>query len=227
MKKINELSEQEILNLTTEDVELMIKLRKAEEGIKLVAKPRLPDYFEIKPPDLIVYSFTLFGDELVFENIEDLNKVINVIKNASSKKRVDYDWNKLGSDYKYAESELKKPYNGDWHTTKSEHVYSLELYNEISDLAAQNKKLKDQYEKELKEYEASLSEVKWIEDDINEKVSEVKDKYWELESFCRKFKYDYMPLSSDNENIAMNFMDKAYSLTDEQKDYVLANYKNL
>jgi hypothetical protein len=227
MKKISELSEKEILDLTTEDVELMIKLKKAEEGIKLLPKPKEPTYFDIKAPDVVVYSCTLFGDNLVFEDIEEFNKVLNVIKNTASKYRLEYNWNKLGSDFKYATKELKQPYNGEWHTTTSNQVYSVELYNEIVDLAAQNKKLKEQYEKELKEYESAINDAKWIEDEINEKVLEVKEKFWKLESYCRKFKYDYLPLSNENETVAMNFMDKAYSLTDEQKDYVLANYSSI
>ncbi len=227
MKKINELSEKEILDLTTEDVELMIKLKKAEEGIKLLPKPKEPTYFNIKAPDVVVYSCALFGDDLVFEDIEELNKVLNVIKNAVSKYSLNYDWNKLGGDFKYARRDFKRPYNGEWHTTTSNQVYSVELYNEIVDLAAQNKKLKEQYEKEIKEYESAINDAKWIEDEINGKVLEVKEKYWKLESYCRKFKYDYLPLSNENESVAMNFMDKAYSLTDEQKEYVLANYSNI
>lgn len=227
MKKINELSEKEILDLKTEDVELMIKLKKAEEGIKLLPKPKEPTYFNIKAPDMVVYSCALFGDDLGFEDIEELNKVLNVIKNAVSKYRLDYDWNKLSSDFKYARRDFKRPYNGEWHTIASSQVYSVELYNEIVDLAAQNKKLKEQYEKEIKEYESAINDAKWIEDEINGKVLEVKEKYWKLESYCRKFKYDYLPLSNENESVAMNFMDKAYSLTDEQKEYVLANYSNI
>lgn len=37
-------------------------------------------------------------------------------------------------------------------------------------MIAQNKKMKEQYEKELKEYEAAILEAKWIEDEINEMV---------------------------------------------------------
>ena len=107
MKKITELSEKEILDLTIEDVELMIKLKKAEEGIKLLPKPKEPIYFDIKAPDVVVYSCILFGDNLVFEDIEELNKVINVIKNTASKYRLEYNWNKLSSDFKYATKELK------------------------------------------------------------------------------------------------------------------------
>ncbi len=89
MKRINELTEQEILNLTTKDVELMIKLKKAEEGVKLFPKPKEPSYFEIKPPDMVLYSCVLFGDALVFENIEEANTVINAIKVASSKYKIE------------------------------------------------------------------------------------------------------------------------------------------
>lgn len=227
MKKINELTEQEILSLTTEDVELMIKLRKAEEGIKLIPRPKEPSYFEIKPPDLVMYSCTLFEDSLVFEDIEELNKVLNVIKETKSKYRLEYNWNKLGSDYKFATKELKQSYGAEWHSTNSTQTYSVELYNEIVDMASQNKKMKEQYEKELKEYEDVISNAKWIEDEINERVLEAREKYWKLESFCRKFRFDYIPLANQDEAVAMNFMDKAYSLTEEQKEYVLANYKEI
>ena len=227
MKSISELTEQEILALTTEDVELLIKFKKVQEGIKLIPKPKTPSYFEITPPDKVVYSCTLFGDGLVFEDIEELNNVINVIKGTASKFRLEYDWNKLGGDFKYAKKELKQPYSGEWHSTTSSQVYSVELYNAISDLASQNKKIKTQYEEELKEYEEAVENAKWIEDEINNAVFAVKEKYWKLESFCRKFKFDYMPLSVENESIAMAFMDKAYSLTEEQKEYVLSNYKTV
>lgn len=227
MKKINELTELEVLALTTEDVELMIRLKKAEEGIKLLPRPKEPTYFDIKAPDKVTYSCTLFGDGLVFEDIEELNKVLNAIKETTSKFKLDYNWNKLGSDFKYATKELKQPYNGEWHTATSQQVYSVELYNEIVDLASQNKKMKEQFEKELKEFESAINDSKWIEDEVNNIVLDVKEKYWKLESFCRKFRYDYMPLASENKTIAMNFMDKAYSLTDEQKEYVLEHYKEV
>jgi len=35
---------------------------------------------------------------------------------------------------------------------------------------------------------------------------------------------DYVSLT-DDVDVAMKFMDKAYSLTDEQKEYILTNYK--
>ena len=47
MKKINEMTEQEILALSEVDVQNMIKFRMMEEGIKIVDKPKEPELFEI------------------------------------------------------------------------------------------------------------------------------------------------------------------------------------
>jgi len=225
MNKITELSEQEIYALTTDQVELMIKLRKAEEGIKLVEKPKAPDYFTIAEPDKLVYSCDLFGDELVFESIEELNSVILAIKNSETKKKANYDWNKADNTKKFIQTELKSGYSSQWHTTTSQRVYSPELYNQMIDMISQNKKLKEQYEKEQKTYETAINDAKWIENEINDKVSEVRSKFWKLEEYCRKFKFDYLPLADQNHDVAMKFMDKAYSLTDEQKEYILTNYQ--
>lgn len=227
MKKINELTELEIFNLSDSDIELMIKLKKAEEGIKFIPKPKAPSLFEVKEQDMLVYSCSLLGDQLTFESVEEMNTVLNAIKETKSKFRIDYNYNKSDSSKKFATRELKQPYGSEWHTTTSQRVYSVELYNEVIDLLFQNKKLTDQFEKELKEYESLLNDAKWIEDEINEIVMEVKEKFWKLESFCKKMKFDYLPLANDNEEIAMAFMDKAYSLSQEQKEYVLLNYKTI
>ena len=40
MKKINEMTEQEILTLSEKDVQNIIKFRMMEEGIKVIDKPK-------------------------------------------------------------------------------------------------------------------------------------------------------------------------------------------
>lgn len=47
MKGITEMTEQEILALTEEDVQKLIKLRMMEEGIKIMDKPEVPELFGI------------------------------------------------------------------------------------------------------------------------------------------------------------------------------------
>lgn len=229
MKNVKELTEQEILALTDGEITLRIKLKKAEEGVKLVPKPQDPSYFEIEEPDKTVYSCDMFGDDLCFENIEELTKLIQVVSGSDTKCSVTYDYNKAGSEYTYISSKLKtRGYSSrDWSSTSSKRVYSIERYNALVDMIASNKKMKEQYEKELKEYEAIISEAKWIEDEINGRVREVRDKYWKLNEYCRKFRFDYLPIADGNKDVAMKFMDKAYSLTSEQQEYILANYADL
>lgn len=58
MKGITEMTEQEILALTEEDVQKLIKLRMMEEGIKIMDKPEVPELFEIEPADLKVFTIS-------------------------------------------------------------------------------------------------------------------------------------------------------------------------
>lgn len=61
MKGITEMTEQEILALTEEDVQKkLIKLRMMEEGIKIMDKPEVPELFEIEPADLKMFTIPFF-----------------------------------------------------------------------------------------------------------------------------------------------------------------------
>lgn len=86
--------------------------------------------------------------------------------------------------------------------------------------------MKEQAEKDQKEYENQLQESSGIVSEIRERVKEVNMKYERLESLVWKFATDYYPLSDNNEDMAIKFMSKAYSLTDEEKTYILDNYTN-
>ena len=47
MKKINEMTEQEILVLSEKDIQNMIKFRMMEEGIKVLTSLRNPNYLKL------------------------------------------------------------------------------------------------------------------------------------------------------------------------------------
>lgn len=225
MKKINEMTEQEIIALSDEDVKKMIKLRMMEEGIKLLDEPKVPELFEIEPADTQYFSIPIL-DGFAFLNIEEATKVAETLKNAKSLRKIDYDWNKLGSDYKYLKKSERYRFTGnsDFDIISS-WAYSIELYNKISDFAAQNKVMKEQAEKDRNEYEKQLSESAELVLEITGRVREVRNKYDRLKTLSRKFATDYYPLSDNNEDMAIKFMTKAYSLTDEEKDYILDNYQ--
>lgn len=74
MKGITEMTEQEILALTEEDVQKLIKLRMMEEGIKIMDKPEVPELFEIEPADLKTFTIPFFED-YAFTDMEEANAV--------------------------------------------------------------------------------------------------------------------------------------------------------
>ena len=210
MKKITEMTEQEILALTEEDVQKIIKLRMMEEGIKIMDKPQVPELFEIAPADVQIFTIPIL-DGFAFTDMEEVTKVAEVLQNVNSLRKVDYDWNKLGSDYKYLTKKERYAFRGDSDfDVQSGWVYSNELYAKIADFAVQNKAMKEQAEKDKKEYESQL---------------QVRSKYIRLNDLTRRFAIDYFPLSDNNEDMAIRFMTKAYSLTEEEKEYILSNYK--
>lgn len=224
MKKINELTEKEILNLSEEEIQKMIKLRLAEEGIKIMDLPKKPELFEIAKPDTIVYQITALGDNLSFTDVNEANAVLDLLSKSKSLGLVDCDWNKLGSEFNYFEKGKTMRYSdSNGLEIKSLSVYSMKLYAEITDFAVQNKKMQVQVEKEIKEYNEINAECSDIISEIRERVSDVKTKYDRLNNLIFKLKNDYLPLADNNQEIAMNFLKKAYSISDEDEIYIISN----
>ena len=89
MKGFTEMTEQEILALTEEDVQKLIKLRMMEEGIKIMDKPKIPELFEIEPADIQYFSIPLL-DGFAFTDINEATKVAEILKSAKSLRKVDY-----------------------------------------------------------------------------------------------------------------------------------------
>ena len=77
------MTDQEILALTEEDVQKLIKLRMMEEGIKIMDKPKIPELFEIEPADIQYFSIPLL-DGFAFTDINEATKVAEILKSAKS-----------------------------------------------------------------------------------------------------------------------------------------------
>ena len=225
MKKINEMTEQEILALSEQDIQNMIKFRMMEEGIKIIDKPKKPELFEIEPADKKVYIIPILNG-YAFTDFAEAQKVSEALQNAKSFKKIEYDWNKLGSDYQYLEKKDRYSYSypNDFGVNEI-YVYSNELHANIVDFAAQNKVMTKQVESDMKAYNDAYAAASEITLEIRNRVSEVREKAARLERLTQKFADDYYPLSDNNEDMAIKFMEKAYFLTEDEKKYILENYK--
>lgn len=227
MKKISEMTEQEILALSEQDIQNMIKFRMMEEGIKVIDKPKKPELFEIEPADQKVYVIPVL-DGYAFTDFAEAQKVADALREAKSFRKVNYDWNKLGSDFKYLEKKDRHTYDdaGDFGISEIR-VYSNKLYASIVDFAAQNKAMEKQVEKDLAEYDNAYAAASDITLEIRGRVTEVREKYERLERLTRSFANDYYPLSDNNEEMAMKFMSKAFTLTNDEEKYILEHYKDI
>ena len=206
MKKINEMTEQEILALSEQDVQNMIKFRMMEEGIKVIDKPKKPELFEIEPADQKVYVIPVL-DGYAFTDFAEAQ---------------------LGSNFKYLEKKDRYTYNNEGDFSISEiSVYSSKLYANIVDFAAQNKAMQKQVEKDMAEYDNAYAAASDITLEIRNRISEVREKQERLGRLTHSFANDYYPLSGNNEEMAMKFMSKAFTLTGDEEKYILEHYKDI
>jgi hypothetical protein len=218
MKRMNELSEQEILALTDEQIDTMIKYRMAEEGIKILSKPDQPNYTIIPPKDNTLYKTK--GFTFVFVTLSTAQMFADLVKDYKSELHIK-DWDK----------EYLKKYNPDNYdfkelgTVQSEEIYSKELSIKIKDDISYNEKLKKEYDALMDEYKQADSDKKDVYREVWEKYYEVLNKYTNFNSMLHQYKA-YLVLAEDNADIAMNFLKKAYTIDEETEQYITNNLNN-
>ncbi len=230
MKHIDELTEQEILALTEDDIQELINVRIAEEGIKFISYPNSPILSVIPKPSISVYSCNLFGDDLVFTDLEELQKVLQLLESCKSKCSIDSDYN-LPEENRYRiSSKLKTRYSifsdSSWDRINTIKVYTNDEYLKIRDIAKDNAKLQDTYKSDLKEYNNTIEISKDIKSEIYDIVNKVVNKYDTYNMYINLLVNTYLPIAKGDLEIAINFLDKAYNLTPDQKEYVLEHYND-
>lgn len=224
MKNFNQLTEKELFNLTDEQVENYIKLEYAEKGIKLLNPPLAPKYQDVEEGDKVVFSTGILGDRIVFEKHADAQKVIDLFKELNIQS-ITGDYN-LGETKYYLQEAKSENYRTEKFDISSRTVLSANKYKQIKDILKSNSTLKKDFEAKQKEYQAYVNETKEIKEGIYSKVREAHEKYNTLNHYCELFKNDYLPLAEGKKDVAMKFLNKAYGLNEEAKNYVLDNFDN-
>ncbi|MDR2148537.1 MAG: hypothetical protein LBE91_19010 [Tannerella sp.] len=224
MKKLEEMTEQEIYNLSEEEIEKMKRLALAEAGIKIMNKPKTPKLFEIDEKDAILYVIPLISDEYGFTDMQEAAELLEFLKKSKSFGYLDYNSN-AGYEMNYIVQEKKRKYSSskDCLKIESKPAYSTELFQKIVDSLTANKRMQEQSEKDIKEYNAVMEEAAGITSEITNKILEIRQKYDRLKNLHDKFINDYLPLADNDRDIAMKFMKKAYSLNGEEVEYILDN----
>lgn len=206
MKRYNEYSKAELAQVSQEDLQTLIDLEFANEGILPEIKPaELPPFDSgIKPTEIF---YKVFG--VLFKNQADANTVSEM--EAVSE---DYDYYGAGYNYKYAGPKMCGAVSREVFYSKSD-VMRLGL------VLAERKKAEELYKEASKKYSEFLETTSNIRNEIN-------DTYREACDFIRKVVYakqmleKYRLLADGNERIARNFFLAAYKDSPEITEEVLA-----
>ena len=218
MKKINEMSEQEILALTMDDVTMLAKQALMEENVKLVKEPTLPELQKVPKGDVLYYYICLPGD-IVFTDMNEAIAVADALRKCSTLHTRSRNWSMDGRYY------TVKPVSDDANVSnvESDWGYSESTYSLITDILESNTKKKEQYDNEMDKFKNFEFEVEAKKSKIMPIIYHTLDKYKRLNSLCEDYLECYLPTADNDPETAMKFMTLAYGLTEEEKKYIIEN----
>lgn len=221
MKKWQELTTEELANLTDEQIDKYKKLMYAEEGIQFPEKPKEIDEVNI-PTDLTVYKISGISsyDGPVFGSLDEAKKVLECLNSCSSFGHIESK-----NSEQYFDLGTRRDYFGknqplEINTTQ---VYSKEKYLEVQDTLVQYKNLREQYKKDKEHYEEIYNKAIEATEEFCEAINNAKSIMYHRENLASKYYRDYLPLADNNSEIAMNFLKKAYTVSEEDEQYILNN----
>lgn len=219
MKNWNELTIEELAALTDEQVEMHKKLIYAQNGIKIPIKPKKPETEDVDTKkDLSVYYINGLSNNIYFSSLEEAAKVSEAIKQCKFIGRYDYD--KSYSNRYFTQDIYKRD---DLFTVTADIMYSETKYNQIKEHLELVERLETQYKNELDEYKNLIERAKDVTSKFINKIEEARTTIARREKLTIEYYKEYLPLAENNGDIAMSFLEKAYYLNDDDKEYILSH----
>lgn len=174
MKDFEKLTDEEIYNLTEEQILVYKKLLWAENGIQFPVKPNEPEAVEVEQPDLTIYRIREPGDSICFLSIEEAKKMVDLISSLKTYGHTGYD-SKVCYSTLFVNPGFANHYGKDPLGIVSEQVYSKELFNSMATNLQTIRRMKEQYEKDLSEYDKLLSTATELTADMDDKILSVRE----------------------------------------------------
>lgn len=218
MKDWDKLTYEELNDLSDEQIEVYKKLLYAQNGIRFPEEPKEIDTVNI-PKNKTVYLIEHLGTSysgISFGSLEEAKKVVDVLKTCKSLGHIEHKTDK------YFELGTPKDYYGkpvDFNIT-TEEVYSKEKYLEVQQTLNTYKKLREQYIKDKEEYNEICSKAIEVTQKFIDKLEEARELICHRKNLSDRYYLDYLPLTDGNSKIAMNFLKKAYTVSEEDEAYI-------
>jgi len=194
MKRFNELTNDELTELSQDEIQNLIDVEIAFAGILPVMEPQLPEYREF---DLQKTEIVFKVGSMMFKNAEDAQKVLEM-----SVLKMKYDYSGIGYSYQWTEPDTDL-------SLQQEKYYTGENIYKVRDMLITNEKLKKEFTKKKDEYDKFVKETSSIRSEVFAKVDEAWSFKNEL-TYAKSMFEKYMKLSDNDKVIAQRFFRDAF-----------------
>lgn len=202
MKRISELTEQELLNMTDEARELQIDFECAHLGI-----PMLPSAPGPEPTSSVILPTTKAYIICGLTMLDgDLAQRILAVVTSGQLYNTEFVNDNCWEGPQYLVPLREGAYN--YPTIKTENFYTAEERAKIKESVTQAKRDLDAWQIKRKEFDKTCQERWAVADDLSGAIGKARDTAFRKENIIREFDR-YVGLAEGNTTIAMNFLLKA------------------
>ena len=202
MKNYKELTEKEVMELEEENIQDLVDLECANEGVKLLRRPNEPKKPELLN-DIICYEI----DDMIFKTQKEAQMVFDVLRETKTYK-TNYNY-ESGYDFKYLE--LDDTFGNDLSIKKTTYL-SKKKYKEYEEMLIKYKSDKEIYDTKYQKWKKENDKRREIEETIRECIDKAYEKESEKQDMLLQYKR-YLELANDDESVAKKFLCDAHGKT--------------
>lgn len=216
MKTIDKMTDQEIYDLTDEQVEKLIVIRCAEEGVRFMDEPPVVKTYGYKSISPSHFFYYLEGLNIAVLDQDDAIKIAKFLSDFDLY-RTRYDFI-VSNEKLYSKLDIINIKHTPMFDTKEE-----ETYKSIKD---KNDKIEEEYKDQVDKYKENTKKMSEIRAEIWSKVIDVRRKIDHMNHLKVLFVKEYLPLVDHNTDKAMIFFKKAYDVDDDTERYIREGIKD-
>lgn len=209
---IDDLTDEQVLALSEEDLQRLVRYRMAEEGIKILDRPVEPVWEELPVPDVTVWAVGDFeftdhrSAEVVAETVTDL---------AGARTNTGYDYSAGG----YGSALHVLPVRDTEAAVARKRAYSPEAWAVHKDALGQQATAKKEFRDRLREFEDAERQAEGVREEVYGRHTEVLATHERRQALVARYA-EYLDLAEGQPTVAMAFLRKAYLADDADLAYL-------
>lgn len=216
MKTIDKMTDQEIYDLTDEQVEKLIVIRCAEEGVRFMDEPPIMRTYDCKPISPSHFFYYLEGLNIAVLDQDDAIKIAKFLS--------DFDLYRTRYDFTISNEKLCSKLG----IINIKHIPMFdtkdeEAYKAIKD---KNDKIEAEYKEQVEIYRENVKRMGEIRTEIWTMVIGIRRKIDHMNHLRNILVKEYLPLVDHDMDKAMMFFKKAYDVDDDTERYIREGIKD-